>query len=68
MNLTMERELKKQFKVACLTRDTTMSDVVAALIQRWLDDPTIINQSEQNEAEETVQTTRQKKPRSNKTS
>lgn len=60
MNLTIERELKKQFKVACLNRDTTMSDVVAALVQRWIDDPSIIIQSEENETEETRQDTKQK--------
>lgn len=61
MNLTIERELKKQFKVACLNRDTTMSDVVAALVQRWIDDPSVIEQSEQNETEETIRKTRPKK-------
>lgn len=63
MNLTMERELKKQFKVACLTRDTTMSDVVTALVQRWLADPSITDSPEQNETEDTRQDTRQRKSR-----
>lgn len=37
MKVVIDEALKRRFKVACTEQDQTMSDVVSALVQGWLD-------------------------------
>jgi hypothetical protein len=36
MKVVIDEDLKRRFKAACATQDITMSDVVSALVQGWL--------------------------------
>jgi hypothetical protein len=37
MKVVIPNDLKRRFKMACVDQDTTMSEVVCALVQGWLD-------------------------------
>lgn len=48
MKVVIEEGLKRRFKVACTERDLTMSDVVSALVEGWLEGRFPVLQDEAN--------------------
>jgi hypothetical protein len=48
MKVVIEDTLKRRFKVACAEQDTTMSDVVSALVQGWLDGKLALSTEQQD--------------------
>jgi len=49
MKVVIEDTLKRRFKVACAEQDTTMSDVVSALVEGWLNGDRTLPQGKQDE-------------------
>lgn len=48
MKVVIDEDLKRRFKVACAQQDTTMSEVVAALVKAWLDGQIVIPEKEES--------------------
>jgi hypothetical protein len=49
MKVVIDEALKRRFKVACTEQDQTMSDVVCALVQGWLDGQFVLQNTGQQD-------------------